>query len=1171
MSRPERRHEQRANPTIRFTPVNCSLVCEGVKSPLEIVNYHYRGACLKVQIGDYRPLEKSTYLQFRIGMKEISERILFKVVWETISENGIFGIEFTTESSFVLSRAERFLVNSINTPVISGQDPLDPNRIIYFKVTNVSSTGMLLSTSLSNKHLFPGMELRGSLLTIPGIGKTEVDLFIENCRSSEDDIAFFGVSIKGTSNNYQTLMSKYLSNLGKTENVDERIEKLAEANFSHKELRKHLTIKEVSTEAEYEKVLKLRFVGYKLAGKIDPTKTWKDMGNGIENEGIILAAFLGGQLVATCEFRLSDIHGMRLSKTIDVKQIPELRDNKMAEINKLVVHPKAQSSDVVLGIFQKIHALAMLNGRPDGLIAAEEKLISLYERLGFRKTKFSYPHPVKENTSLTLMVIYHEAYASSEGMNPSAWAVAFEETQKFFDSIGINKTHTLNVTQKTSKILSSILFRLRKKKKKNASSANEVYKSTMNVKSVIDPKWTKPHLNATIMYPYLHEANLLIGEEKVRKILGEMNFEFSHFENIGNWISIDFFDEFIEKFSEHGDPYLLNRNAGYKSFSKEVLKSNYFIVKHFFSPRIAFKKFEIYLPKFNKTRIYQIVDSGSNFTRIKISNPDRSLLPKHPSAKENWFALADGYVKALTGRPAEITSIKSAFDGDEYCEFIVKWQNPMFKPSYLLAAGLALSSIYGFYDLFLSDLNPENLAVYGSVGIAISLVGFFSLKAKNYKKKYEDMVESLSDYERTADEKYKELQSSKMVLEKSYQEGKVLETLNKEIQNSDQLSSILQTGLDYLCTKFDFKRSFIMIKDENSKYLRTTSVFGAEGPFKELWDFKVDISVKRENSLVISSAFHSGQSILINNIDEHKFHLNQASRMLVEKLATQGFAIVPIPSADPQNWGVLVADKGTSSDIISRRDLVALQRIAQSLGIALDKKSKLESEIRTRKIFQKYVPSVVIEKVLGERDAKLGGQSREAICLFFDIRNFTALSTQIPPEILCELLNNIYDLLHKSVSKTNGVIDKFLGDGALVTWGAIPGSEINPEQAIIAAKEFFNELDKLNSTITAKGLKPIEIGMGIHRGQVVAGNIGTQERMEFTVIGNTVNIASRLEQLSKIFKCHLVISQELMPFELLDNSWSIKPGVQVRGLDKTIEVAVYTHIPPTELKKAETA
>jgi class 3 adenylate cyclase len=1139
--------------------VNGALVANGEKFDIEIVNFHFRGACIKVAPNDYRFQSKNAHLIIKIGLKELPEKIHFRVIWETVNQNGMFGVEFEAKSAYALSRAERFQTNKTVSPIVSSQDPLDPNRILYFKVVNASTTGMLLSTSLSNKHLFPGMELRTAILNIPEIGKTDVNLFIENSRPSTDNTILFGVSIKGASHNYSSLMAKYLSALGTTAEPDERLDKLSESNFLQKELRSHLTIKEISTPQDYEKVLKLRYLGYRNAQKIEAAKRWQDMGDGLDKEGFILGAFLGGQLVASCEFRLHKVHKIRLSNKFDFLQIPGIRSDNLAEINKLVVHPKAQNTDIVLGMFQKVHVLAMLNGRPDGIIAAEPKLIPLYERLGFKKTTFSYPHPVKKDTNLTLMIIYSEAYASADGMNPYAWSVAFSETQKFFDETGINKSRKLTVTESLHKIATPAaieIFKIFKKKRKSTLLKNENINADLLSKSqnISDPKWTKQHFNATVILPFILESEALIGADETKKILLDFGFDAEYFKSVSNWVSIEFFDEFISKFMKYGDPYLLNKRAGYRSVTKEILGSNYFIVKHFFSPRLAFKSFEKFLPKFNKTRIYQVIESSSNHCRIRLTNPDRNLLPKHPSAKENWYAIVEAYVLALTGKSAVIRPIKSAFDGDEYCEFVVTWKNKIFSPLTLILSALGGAGTFFLGQTLISNFDNDQLFSYGSWGLVFVVITWLSIGSFGFRKKYHEMIDALDEYEKHADEKYKELQNSKSILEKLYQEGKILETINREIQSSEELTHILQTSLEFLDSKFEFRRSFIMISDESANVLKTAAVHGAQNPLQDLWKFKVDVSVQRPEGIFISSVYHSSQSILITDINEHRFHLNQASTKLVEQLNTNGFAMVPVPSEN-KNWGVLIADKGETKELISRRDLVVLQRVAQSIGMALDKKAKIDAEINIRKIFQKYVPSSIVEGTLGISGPKLGGQLKEATCLFLDIRNFTALSNEIPAEILCDILNQIFNIVNKNATESRGIIDKFLGDGALVTWGAIPGSESSPKDVIQTATNILKDLTWLNLKLSEKGLKPIEIGIGIHKGNVIAGNIGSQERMEFTVIGNTVNIASRLEQLTKIFKASIVISEQLIPFSDLSSDWKIQEDVQVRGLEKLVRVA----------------
>jgi hypothetical protein len=549
MQKVDRRSEQRNDKGLHKTLINCSLICEQGAIALEIINYHYRGACFKVTVGDYRIQSTKCHLQFKIGLSELPEKIYYRVVWETISENGLFGVEFSTESSFVLARAERFMVHKINIPVVSSQDPLDPNRIIYFRVENISTTGMLLSTSLSNKHLFPGMELRTALLTIPGIGKTDLSLFIENSRPAADEQIHFGVSLKGHSHSYHSLISKYLSGLGRTEEPEKRLDKLHDAKLFQRELRQHLTIFEVKTEAQYNEVLKLRFDGYKKAGKIDSGKSWRDMGDGLSNEGVILAASLGGQLVASCELRINRLHGLRISQKVSLEQIEEIRTDNLFEINKLVIHPKAQNSDIVLGIIQKIHSLVMLNGYPDGIILADSHLVSLYERIGFKKTKIAFPHPVRENLQLHVLILRKESYLKSDQLNPYAWSVAYEETEKFFQSIGLNNDSGLKTPKILMKNGTEFLLRFAKmRKKKSALAKGKKRDEAPTGKIVIDPKWTKQHLNVNVILPYLLVAIEMIGDEKVRHILLEMGLDLSYFSRSSNWVSVDFFDYFIDRF-----------------------------------------------------------------------------------------------------------------------------------------------------------------------------------------------------------------------------------------------------------------------------------------------------------------------------------------------------------------------------------------------------------------------------------------------------------------------------------------------------------------------------------------------------------------------------------------------------------------------------------------------
>jgi class 3 adenylate cyclase len=1174
MQKFERRLEQRHGSTFKLNPISCQLMIGRERFDLGVVNYHHRGACLRVNDKNLPIQNEEAFLQFSIGSKTISEKIKYRVMWENLQESGLFGVEFSTEAKSMLKRSARFQSHRTNTPVIASQDPLDPNRIIYFKVLNTSRTGMLLNTSMTNKHLLPGMELRTAILEVAGIGKADVELFIENSRIGEENTINYGVSIKGNSHNYNALIAKYISLLSSAEAGSDRIEEIHENGFLQKKLSKHLTLRQITTEKEYKDVKKLRFLGYKAVGKISDDKSWEDMGDGLENEGYIIGAYLGGQLVGSCEIRLFQKQGLRLSESVDIFNLPQVRSKNIGEVNKLVVHPSGKHTDIVLGLFQKIHWFGVLNGKPDGIVAAEPRLVSLYEKVGFKKTSAVIPHPVKKDMLLTLMVVHWETYSNAEGMNSFAWSTAFEETQKYFDQYELHIKPEFSPLRKIERKLTEWIYKSGLLKKRN-SEKSKVRKARMEDntseaprKTYLDSKWTKPHLNATVLYPYILESEALIGLEATQKILFDCGFNETYFKKTSNWVSIDFFDFFIESFSQLGDPVLLNRRAGYRSVTPEVLGKNFYLVKHFLSPKMAFESFEKLLPKFNKTRHFQVLQSTANSARIRISNPDPSLLPKHPSAKINWFAIIEAYCELMTGKPGVITSHKSAFEGDEYCDFTVVWHEKSSPKKKWLLFGVGLLFLLGLR----SGWNLLSLNQYWTeLALGISLLALFMTGFKSWfaNKKYNEIIQSMTDFEKEADEKYSELQQSKSTLEKSYQEGRLLENIHRDIQRSEDFNLILISALKSLCDNFSFKRSFAMIRDENFQTLRTSAIHNGENQFQvthqgldELWSFKIDISQKRENPLVLSSVFHSGQSILITDVDQHLSQLNEVSQRLIRKLNVNGFAAVPIPS-ETKSWGVLIADKGQTKEVITRRDLVVLQRVAQSIGLALDKKSKLDHEIKIRNIFQKYVPKTVVESTLALKDPQLGGEKKQITCLFLDIRNFTSLSAKLPPETLIQILNEVFNSLHLQVTACHGIIDKFLGDGALVTWGAVPGTNAEPTEILEGAKLFMVEMAELNKRYLQIGIPTIEIGIGIHRGEAIVGNIGSSDRMEYTVIGPTVNIASRLEQLTKVYHSPMVISSAFIPLQQLDQDWVIVPDAAVRGMIQTIPIA-YLKTPKSE-------
>jgi adenylate cyclase len=173
----------------------------------------------------------------------------------------------------------------------------------------------------------------------------------------------------------------------------------------------------------------------------------------------------------------------------------------------------------------------------------------------------------------------------------------------------------------------------------------------------------------------------------------------------------------------------------------------------------------------------------------------------------------------------------------------------------------------------------------------------------------------------------------------------------------------------------------------------------------------------------------------------------------------------------------------------------------------------------------KYMTSAVMEHLLSGK-VHLGGETLTVTILFSDIRSFTTISEKMNAQELVALLNEYFTEMVGIVMDSGGVVDKYIGDAVMAVFGApVPKSE-DPVNAVTAAVRMRQALWKLNISLAARGLQTLRTGIGIHTGEVVAGNIGSERRMEYTVIGDAVNLASRLESNTKDLGVNVLISED---------------------------------------------
>jgi adenylate cyclase len=187
----------------------------------------------------------------------------------------------------------------------------------------------------------------------------------------------------------------------------------------------------------------------------------------------------------------------------------------------------------------------------------------------------------------------------------------------------------------------------------------------------------------------------------------------------------------------------------------------------------------------------------------------------------------------------------------------------------------------------------------------------------------------------------------------------------------------------------------------------------------------------------------------------------------------------------------------------------------------------LKERDKVKNLFNKFHGSSVTENLLQSGEVSLGGM-RKKVCVFFsDIRGFTSFSETRTPEDVVSMLNEYFTVMVKIINDNGGVVDKFIGDAIMAVWGTPKTTGDDPYNAVKACLEMRLGLLELNERRSSRGEEPIKIGMGLHYGDTISGTVGSVDRMEFTVIGDTVNMASRIESSTKAFGTDLLLSEDL--------------------------------------------
>ena len=350
----------------------------------------------------------------------------------------------------------------------------------------------------------------------------------------------------------------------------------------------------------------------------------------------------------------------------------------------------------------------------------------------------------------------------------------------------------------------------------------------------------------------------------------------------------------------------------------------------------------------------------------------------------------------------------------------------------------------------------------------------------------------------------KEIHDEKL-LRRDYERLRIAQELGRAIGNELDLDTLLQKILDKAFELLPADRGVILLMDEDSK------------PVPRVVKHKHDSDPEEivlSNS-IINEVIQGKQAVLSSDASiDSRF--SGAHSIIMQGIRST--MCVPLLHSD-EILGIMNLDSQIATNAFGEKDLRIFTGIATQAAIAIQNARlahKIEFEARTRAQFERFFsPAMVQEMVEGRLQLDGVGEKRDATILFADIRGFTAMTENVDAHEIVALLNDYFEMMVEVLFQYNGTLDKYVGDEVMALFGVPIDNPDAPAAAVLCAVEMQRAMVEFNRTRMADGLPAVHAGIGVNTGEVVYGAIGSSKALQYTVIGDAVNTASRLCSLAK--------------------------------------------------------
>jgi|GEM_PF-719464 len=593
----------------------------------------------------------------------------------------------------------------------------------------------------------------------------------------------------------------------------------------------------------------------------------------------------------------------------------------------------------------------------------------------------------------------------------------------------------------------------------------------------------------------------------------------------GHWFSQRQVDRFYEILvAKTGNPNIAREAGRYAASSKASGAAKQYVLG-LMSPTSLYLLME---------KVYAIMSRGATIkvkklrpNKVEIVSIPKPGVNEKPYQCENRMGTFESLGKLFTKRFAEIEHPSCFHKGDDCCRYIITWEKTpsliwKLARNYSLPVGILVSLALFFV---LPIMNWVVLAL-----LCAFLTMVFSFYSEHLEK--QELAKTIETQGNAGKDLLDEINLR-------YNDAQLINEIGQATCMLLDIQKLIKSVMDAMEKRLDFDRGGIWLANREKTQLAYNVGYGYNLEIEELLrntDFHLD---RPRSKGVAVLAFKQQKPFLVNDITEIEKDLSKRSLGFVEKIGAQSFICVPVVY-EGESLGILFVDNLKSKRPLSQSDMSLLMGIATQIGISIHNamsyqkmQESKEREQGLRKLFEKYVPAPIIKRYVDSGEGGLfRGEESSIAALFLDIRGFTSSSEAMDASDVVSFLNDYFERCSLVVTEENGHINKYTGDGFLAIFGAPEPLERHTTMAFNAACKI---LEMSGGFIL--GGKPMEIGIGLHTGRAVLGNIGSQTKIEYTAVGDTVNTAAKLQELTKLFHEFPIIMSRHAWKELIEHPY----------------------------------